>query len=308
MAMKRPGIYAPLSAHYFDDAAIMEAGEDAELLYVRMLAYAARQMEYEGFISDRVIVSRLGILPRESGNGTGNEPGTDVLSRAQALAEVGLLTREDGGYRISSWLKWNKTAAELGKERARDRQRKASDSVVSGNGTGKRSGNGTGNDAGVGKQRPDQTILSSSEIATAIPDKEDGRDDVDELCQRLADRIVANGSKQPTISQAWKREARLLLDRDGRDFTEAMALIDWCQADGFWKTNVLGMPKFREKYDQLRLRAQGEGARLETGSGATHSHHPELDENGQWREPAPIPAHLMRRLPDPYAEGGDGTL
>ena len=124
MAMKRPGIYAPLSAYYFDDAAIMEVGEDAELLYVRMLAYAARQMEFEGFISDRVILTRLGIMPRESGNGTGNMPGTDAGSRAGLLAEYGLLTREEGGYRISGWLKWNKSAAELGKERARDRQRK----------------------------------------------------------------------------------------------------------------------------------------------------------------------------------------
>ena len=128
MAMKRPGIYAPLSAYYFDDAAIMEVGEDAELLYVRMLAYAARQMEFEGFISDRVILTRLGIMPRESGNGTGNGtgnvPGTDAGSRAGLLAEYGLLTREEGGYRISGWLKWNKSAAELGKERSRDRQRK----------------------------------------------------------------------------------------------------------------------------------------------------------------------------------------
>ena len=124
MAMKRPGIYAPLSAYYFDDAAIMEVGEDAELLYVRMLAYASRQMEFEGFISDRVILTRLGIMPRESGNGTGNVPGTDAGSRAGLLAEYGLLTREEGGYRISGWLKWNKSAAELGKERARDRQRK----------------------------------------------------------------------------------------------------------------------------------------------------------------------------------------
>ena len=43
-------------------------------------------------------------------------------------------------------------------------------------------------------------------------------------------------------------------------------------------------------------------------STAPSPHHPELDENGQWREPAPIPAHLMRRLPDPYAYGQDGTL
>ena len=156
MAMKRPGIYAPLSAYYFDDAAIMEVGEDAELLYVRMLAYAARQMEFEGFISDRVIASRLGIMPRESGNGTGNVPGTDAGSRAGVLAECGLLTREEGGYRISGWLKWNKSAAELGKERARDRQRKTMpDKGVRFPGPGNDTGNRSGTDTGIRRQRPD---------------------------------------------------------------------------------------------------------------------------------------------------------
>ena len=162
MAMKRPGIYVGLSAYYFDDTAIMDAGEDAELLYVRMLAYASRQMEYEGFISDRVILSRLGIVPRESGNGTGIVPGTDAASRAGRLAGVGLLTREDGGYRITGWLKWNKSAAEMGKERARDRERKqGADKGLPSHGAGIQPGNGTGtgagNGAGVGKQRPDQT-------------------------------------------------------------------------------------------------------------------------------------------------------
>lgn len=265
MAMKRPGIYAPLSAYYFDDSAIMEAGEDAELLYVRMLAYAARQMEFEGFISNRVIVSRLGILPRESGNGTGNEPGTDAASRARTLESVGLLTRADGGYRISGWLKWNKTAAELGKERARDRARKSPDNDLSGNDTGTDTGTDTGNrsgtDAGVGKQRPDQTRpdanhLSSSPIADAT---EDGREDVDSLCDHLARRIVDNGNKPPTIGVGWKKAARLMLDRDNRPSDEAHQLIDWSQDDRFWRSNILSMPKFREKYDQLRLRAEEQG-------------------------------------------------
>ena len=187
MAIRRPGIFVALSAYYFDDDAIMEAGEDAELLYVRMLAYASRQMETEGFISDRVLVSRLGILPRESGNGAGTragngagtragndagiEPGTDAGSRAGRLAEVGLIHREEGGWRIRSWLKWNKSAAELGKERTRDRLRKAPpDKAVSGNSAGTRAGN----DAGIPTQstgdsrrndqtRPDHSLPNGSE-------------------------------------------------------------------------------------------------------------------------------------------------
>ena len=83
MAMKKPGAYAPLSAYYADDDRIMEAGEDAELLYVRMLAYAARSPEREGWVSDAVVSSRLGILERDSGNGAGNVPGNSTDSRKQ---------------------------------------------------------------------------------------------------------------------------------------------------------------------------------------------------------------------------------
>lgn len=83
------------------------------------------------------------------------------------------------------------------------------------------------------------------------------RADVDELCDRLADLIEANGSKRPTITKAWRDAARLLIDKDGRDHLKALRLIEWCQADEFWRSNVLSMPTFREKYDQLRLKANG---------------------------------------------------
>ena len=33
------------------------------------------------------------------------------------------------------------------------------------------------------------------------------------------------------------------------------AAIRWCQADEFWRSNILSASKLREKYDQLRLAA-----------------------------------------------------
>lgn len=266
MAMKKPGIYAPLHAHYFDDTAIMEAGEDAELLYVRMLAYASRQMELEGYLSDRVITSRLGIMPRMEDDGTGIVPGTDAGSRAGTLAGVGLLTRTGSGYRISGWLKWNKSAEEMDKERKRDRARKtngetAPDEDFSGTDTGTDVGSRTGTDAGKvpGSHAPIQVTTSqsnplSSSRAVALP--EPPRDDIESICNHLATRIHENGAKRPTIGKTWLTEARLLIDRDGRDFQEIHQTIDWCQADSFWKTNILSMPKFREKYDQLLLKSK----------------------------------------------------
>ena len=81
------------------------------------------------------------------------------------------------------------------------------------------------------------------------------RDDIERLCDHLADRIEANGSKRPTVTQKWRDAARLMLDKDDHTEEQIRAAIDWCQADEFWRANILSMPKLRDKYDQLRLQA-----------------------------------------------------
>lgn len=103
---------------------------------------------------------------------------------------------------------------------------------------------------------------SSSDTAPPRSDKpkppEPHRDDVEAVCTRLRDLIVANGSKEPTITQEWRRQARLMIDNDKRDLSKALNLIEWCQKDSFWQGNVLSMPKFRQQYDQLALKAREE--------------------------------------------------
>ncbi len=98
---------------------------------------------------------------------------------------------------------------------------------------------------------PTTGSLSPSAIELADPERDDAR----RICQHLADSIEHNGSKRPTITKAWLDAARLMLDRDGRTEQQIHQAIDWCQADEFWRTNILSMPKLREKYDQLRLKA-----------------------------------------------------
>jgi hypothetical protein len=84
------------------------------------------------------------------------------------------------------------------------------------------------------------------------------RPDVEAVCAHLADRVAANGSKRPTITAEWRKQARLLIDRDGRTPEQIHRCIDWCQNDPFWSTNILAMPKLRKQYDQLRLKAIAE--------------------------------------------------
>ena len=87
------------------------------------------------------------------------------------------------------------------------------------------------------------------------------RADVERICDHLADRIEQNGSKRPSVTQRWRESARLMLDRDGRTEAEVLRAIDWCQTGTsqsatFWRTNILSMPKLREKFDQMRLQAE----------------------------------------------------
>lgn len=107
---------------------------------------------------------------------------------------------------------------------------------------------------GKGREGSGREGISSSGIADALPDTE--RPDVERLCQHLSDRIVDNGTPRPPITKRWRDAARLMLDKEGRTEEQVHIAIDWCQSDGFWKANILSMPKLREKYDQLRLAAQ----------------------------------------------------
>ncbi|MFI7563827.1 hypothetical protein ACIBVM_18555 [[Kitasatospora] papulosa] len=106
-----------------------------------------------------------------------------------------------------------------------------------------------------GKEQGTGNRESSSAPAPRTPDPAPNRDDVERLCEHLADRIEGNGSKRPTITKAWRTAARLLIDKDGRTEEQVHGCIDWCQDSDFWRGNVLSMPKLRDKYDQLRLQA-----------------------------------------------------
>lgn len=107
------------------------------------------------------------------------------------------------------------------------------------------------------KEGNKEGITSSSEIADAKSDEENP--DAVALCDHLRQRIIDNGSKPPKVTKRWLTEARLLIETDRRPLQQAHALIDWCQQDSFWSPNIQSMPKFREKYDTLRLKAEQRG-------------------------------------------------
>lgn len=112
--VRRNGSYAPLSAHYYKDDAIAQAGERAELLYVRGLAFCADVLS-DGFISDLQLTRFVGVGL------------AGVKARADALDRAGLWFRDDdeGGWWVRSWDKWNCTRAEIQEKLHADAARKA---------------------------------------------------------------------------------------------------------------------------------------------------------------------------------------
>ena len=108
---KSKGAYAPLAAQYYLDDAILEAGPEAELLFIRCLSFLA-SIPTDGFITERQM--------KVVGIGLRNMP-----RRIETLLGVGLLEASSGGFVARSWLKWNKSAEEIGKLLQNDRERKA---------------------------------------------------------------------------------------------------------------------------------------------------------------------------------------
>lgn len=98
-------------------------------------------------------------------------------------------------------------------------------------------------------------LQRTSEIADAIPDTP--RDDVQGLCDLLADSIEGNGVRRPQITKRWHDAARLLLDKDKYTIEQVEWMIRWATSHEFWRANILSMPKLREKFDQMRLQATG---------------------------------------------------
>ncbi|WP_141581270.1 hypothetical protein [Actinomadura sp. WMMA1423] len=110
--VRRVGTYAPLAANYFMDDAIAEAGEAAELLFIRGLAFCASRPEQDGYLSRTQLVRFVGVGM------------SDAVERARRLVDVELWEAVDDGYQVRSWLKWNRSADEIGRYRAKDRERK----------------------------------------------------------------------------------------------------------------------------------------------------------------------------------------
>lgn len=82
------------------------------------------------------------------------------------------------------------------------------------------------------------------------------------LAVQLKDGIMHNNADHKEITEAqlqkWADVMRLMMERDKRSFNQIQHMIDWCQHDDFWLTNILSASSLRRNYDKMKVRATTE--------------------------------------------------
>lgn len=76
-----------------------------------------------------------------------------------------------------------------------------------------------------------------------------------DLAEHLQKCMLENKPDMKRLSSLgqWANTIRLMIERDKRELKQIAAVIDWCQKDKFWKTNILSADTLREKFDRLEL-------------------------------------------------------
>lgn len=84
------------------------------------------------------------------------------------------------------------------------------------------------------------------------------RPDIDQVIQGFSELLAANDVKHKP-GQSWITATRLLIDKDGYTPDQILYVARFATTDEFWKSNILSMPKLREKFEALKIKAQGQG-------------------------------------------------
>ncbi len=74
-------------------------------------------------------------------------------------------------------------------------------------------------------------------------------------------KLLDSKNQQQASVERWVPDIELMLRLDGYSEVDALALIEWAQADSFWWKNICSGRKLREKAEELSLRMKDEQAR-----------------------------------------------
>lgn len=96
------------------------------------------------------------------------------------------------------------------------------------------------------KEREKEAKASSSEPS---------RPDVEQVISSFSQLLEANDVKH-NPGKSWHDAARLLIDKDGYTVEQIIFVARFATADPFWRSNILSLPKLRDKFEQLKIKAQ----------------------------------------------------
>ena len=248
---KRPGRYAALAADYYDDPAIIAAGPDAELWYLRALAWCAAHPETDGVIPLEVALYRLGI--------------PDAMSRVITCDSHGLVAKNDDSVSVTSWVKWNDSWRDIQERteskraaararKARERARKSKQPITGdvtrdiGRDMGRDITRDTRNkEKGERRKESINTSLLVSPLAEGVTEA------AAELVTVSADAAPATTNTKPS-SKASKPSKRTRASRGTRlpdGWQPDQALADWTKTNAPAAANALEVERFRDYWQSL---------------------------------------------------------
>ncbi|RFA12132.1 hypothetical protein B7R22_17020 [Subtercola boreus] len=195
-------------------------------------------------------------------------------SLAVALVKAGLWVEDAEGYVFHDWSDYQPSRLEVNANREKERQRKESYRAKKGaNQSDSPSGTTVGQEEsshGVSgppdPTHPDPSRPSTSDEVEGSSSEPDGSDakrfsaDVIRLCDTLAELVRLNGNKVGVVGTTWWLSCDRLIRLDGYTAKQIEWVMQWSQQNEFWQSNVMSMPKLREKFDQLKTKAMQEAA------------------------------------------------
>ncbi|MDE5853231.1 MAG: helix-turn-helix domain-containing protein [Oscillospiraceae bacterium] len=109
------------------------------------------------------------------------------------------------------------------------------------------------------KEEKPSTICTTKNCDGGVKNKKIFSADSDPylLALFLENNILKNNPKFPQSEsgrQRWAKDFDLMIRRDKIDADDIAEVIEWCQKDKFWRSNILSGKKLRDKYQQLRMK------------------------------------------------------
>ena len=259
-----PRNWARLTVDFADSPKIVSLSDAAFRTLVEMILWA-RRMNTDGVLPARLVETHWGThsvtqTKTQSVTESVTSPVTELLTNDPE--QPSLRIDAAGNYVIHDYLEHQESAADvkarLGRNRANGqrggRPRKTQSVTESVTESVTQSGTDSGTQTETQTESRDRD--RDRESLPKGKDVSPTRQDVDRVCEHMADSVEARTGKRPKVTKTWRDAARLLIDRDGHTEADCLAAIDWSANDEFWRSNILSLPTLRKQYDRLSMQAQ----------------------------------------------------